>query len=817
MIVVKVRDREIRIAPTAPVTSGSVGLPVAWTFSEEWEGLAKTAVFRGSDTARDVVLTDDSCVVPADVLTRSDGPLEIGVRGVRVEHDEDTDEDVVTVVIPTIWGRIDRIYDGTIPSEADPSVPEPDWTEQVKAAATEALSKATAVEEAAARGDFKGDKGDTGDRGPAGPVGPVGPPGDVGPTGPVGPAGQDAPDDYILVQTTQPSSSTNCIWVDPSNEDEVVLATASDLNTAVSGLNAAIGQKQDAPATAGTAGQVLGLNSQLAPVWVNQSGGGGDVTRQEFDALEGRVDDLEDDTSDLKSAIVRNVRDKYRFCNGGFSRAGSKLSATYSAFYLITGDFIQPNVKNISVDSGYKITCMAFNKSDLSFAGFMDGINSFTKTASRPVYYVDTLDFSTLRTLFPDYVFRVEQTNNATASGTNTPITPNEADSAVFTETPTEGVRAYYADEMDKTISEVEKAMSEPSLVFPLVTDIHFASLTNLSTLFNTFVENLSYFRNFIKCDFVANLGDQTDGDVSKDITIDRAIWMMHAFVEPYFYYFTIGNHDTNYYAQGPGTSLSLDQYFPAYLANTRAVHFDGISDYPLNFYADFDEIGVRIVQIDANYGGRYAYSNKTAQWLTGEALNTNYTVLLLTHLSPISTQNWEGRAIANGSGVLSALSNFAQNGTLIQLCGHSHADYYFTDPWLSVFNGCQKLEQTDTTGSGYTSIQNYQGSIISPARERRTSTEDLWSCCVLKPLSGELDVIRFGAGANRYFHYKATSVSGTHTLTSVLSNAVVWTTSDASVANVADGTITAVGVGSCQITATDADGNFETWTVSVT
>lgn len=170
MIVVKVRDREIRVAPTAPVTSGSVGLPVRWTFSEEWDGLTKTAVFRGSDTARDVLLTEDACVVPAEVLEQSGGPLEIGVRGVRVEHDEDTDEDVVSVVIPTIWGRIDRIYDGTIPSAADPSVPEPDWTEQVKAAAAEALSKATAVEEAAARGDFDGEPGP---EGPAGADGTV--------------------------------------------------------------------------------------------------------------------------------------------------------------------------------------------------------------------------------------------------------------------------------------------------------------------------------------------------------------------------------------------------------------------------------------------------------------------------------------------------------------------------------------------------------------------------------------------------------------------------------------------------------------------
>ena len=46
----------------------------------------------------------------------------------------------------------------------------------------------------------------------------------------------------------------------------------------VDDLKNAIDQKQDAPSTAGTAGQVLGLNNSLQPVWVNQSGGGGDVS-----------------------------------------------------------------------------------------------------------------------------------------------------------------------------------------------------------------------------------------------------------------------------------------------------------------------------------------------------------------------------------------------------------------------------------------------------------------------------------------------------------------------------------------------------------
>ncbi|MBQ3928830.1 MAG: hypothetical protein II711_01905 [Clostridia bacterium] len=53
---------------------------------------------------------------------------------------------------------------------------------------------------------------------------------------------------------------------------------ATDLTDAINKLGTAINGKQDKPATAGTAGQVLGLDNNLDPVWVNQSGGGGGTT-----------------------------------------------------------------------------------------------------------------------------------------------------------------------------------------------------------------------------------------------------------------------------------------------------------------------------------------------------------------------------------------------------------------------------------------------------------------------------------------------------------------------------------------------------------
>ena len=51
--------------------------------------------------------------------------------------------------------------------------------------------------------------------------------------------------------------------------------SADKLASEFSELKNEIEDKQDAPETAGTAGQVLGLNSNLDPVWLDQTGGGG--------------------------------------------------------------------------------------------------------------------------------------------------------------------------------------------------------------------------------------------------------------------------------------------------------------------------------------------------------------------------------------------------------------------------------------------------------------------------------------------------------------------------------------------------------------
>ena len=500
-----------------------------------------------------------------------------------------------------------------------------------------------------------------------------------------------------------------------------------------------------------------------------------------------------------------------RFGNGGWARTGGVVSTAASARILASGEYIEDGVAYAKItDENYVIAVHAWDDSG-TWQGFLTGPAVLTTDSSAEVYWTDKIDFNALREAYPAYHFRIVVYNRLTAEGTNTNITPEEAVHVCFYGEVPE-IKAYYAEEMEKTLDTVREAITEPALVFPMMTDIHFMSGLHPFTTFNTGADNVKYFAKHLPIDFMLNLGDNTDGNTTPAETMRRSKHMLDRFAEigaPY--YMVIGNHDTNYYQSA--VKLTGTETFMAYLSNTRGVVFDD-SEYNLSYYKDFEELGVRLLVLDLNYLAQYTSAATLAAWVSGTALNTSKTILLCSHLSMYKYQNWANQGIGNSAGIVSALENFVNNGgKVVQLCGHAHADYYFNNPWLYVVSSCQKLEQADVTGENYQSITGEIGDIVSPARALGTVTEDLWTACVLKPKSQELDMIRFGAGVDRRFHYGKLNAASAGTLTTVLSD-VTWTTSDAAVATVSNGTVTAVGTGMCQITATDAEGNFETWTV---
>lgn len=99
------------------ITSGTVGLPVEFTFDSHWDGLSKTAVFMANRVQINVENLEAETVVPWEVLQKPKVWLSIGVYGVNADGD---------VAIPTIWANVCVISVGTEPDgdpATDPKLP----------------------------------------------------------------------------------------------------------------------------------------------------------------------------------------------------------------------------------------------------------------------------------------------------------------------------------------------------------------------------------------------------------------------------------------------------------------------------------------------------------------------------------------------------------------------------------------------------------------------------------------------------------------------------------------------------------------------
>lgn len=137
----------------AILTSGRVGEQISFTFSPDWDRLLKTAVFIAGKESRDVVLTEDTCNIPPEVLVFPGENLRVGVFGETADK---------TLVIPTIYASAGIIRPGASPSGMSSTPPTPSWPEQVQAIAVEAISVADSVRSDANEGKFNGPAGEPG-------------------------------------------------------------------------------------------------------------------------------------------------------------------------------------------------------------------------------------------------------------------------------------------------------------------------------------------------------------------------------------------------------------------------------------------------------------------------------------------------------------------------------------------------------------------------------------------------------------------------------------------------------------------------------
>ena len=111
--------KSVRICKQHPITAGMVGATVSFSFSPEWEGLNKTAVFQrpSDELTRDVLSIGETVTIPAEVVAEAGGKLLVGVYGVNAEG---------TLVIPTLWADLGHVRYAAEPSgdeSTDPALP----------------------------------------------------------------------------------------------------------------------------------------------------------------------------------------------------------------------------------------------------------------------------------------------------------------------------------------------------------------------------------------------------------------------------------------------------------------------------------------------------------------------------------------------------------------------------------------------------------------------------------------------------------------------------------------------------------------------
>ena len=274
----------------------------------------------------------------------------------------------------------------------------------------------------------------------------------------------------------------------------------------------------------------------------------------------------------------------------------------------------------------------------------------------------------------------------------------------------------------------------------------------------------------------------------------------------------TIGNHEWNNPRNNNNTFELME----------KEEQFSVMDDKTFSYYIDFPKTKLRMFVISCDYDS--SVPPDARKWFASQLLEipTGYNVILISHVGLVENSGTISKH--SGYGFLHAILTAWKNRTSITLwnvpynyseakgkflfaiTGHSHKDAYMYE------NGILTIGTT---------CDSYSGELGGLTRTPGTVLEqafDIVNSKVDDTNGNAVYLTRIGAGVNRAFNYTPTEIANgnTKTVVSKLTGSLTWGTSDSSVATISNGVISAVNAGTAVITATDANGNFETWLVIV-
>lgn len=329
------------------------------------------------------------------------------------------------------------------------------------------------------------------------------------------------------------------------------------------------------------------------------------------------------------------------------------------------------------------------------------------------------------------------------------------------------GIKPYYVEEIAKTKASIMELTDEPCLVFPMISDIHYLSVTSeVPDLISTSIDNMLELQKSMLFDFLVCLGDVCVGDKAKNTTQSeiRYVWdQLKRSKLPI--YACVGNHDDNRYETDKTQLLDNNMLFNLMMRDAGQVMYDMSLMNGTNFYKDFPHLKIRLVFVNSNEigGANVVFADQTASWFE-YAMNTEYDTYVFSHGSPVNFSRAEDSTTPkNGDKMVSIMRNSPNFKMFFH--GHNHYDCEFTAPFndtnnpilafSQMCNKCQNKEVSDASPAA----------AVRPLRTPGTVTEDCFDIVVIRPKSGKVNLVRFGAGVDREFNVN----TGTSTGESVL------------------------------------------------
>lgn len=234
------------------------------------------------------------------------------------------------------------------------------------------------------------------------------------------------------------------------------------------------------------------------------------------------------------------------------------------------------------------------------------------------------------------------------------------------------------------------KATQGNDFTFLVQTDPHFWVGGDKKT-----ADNAKGMSHYVELDFVACLGDLIRGYAYEEDKPANTAKCLEELTRRYTenancpVLMTFGNHDTNAsWCREFGTAdMQLNQYDHYFTVIEKLKALNGsdmvVEELCNYYYMDFPDFGIRVVMLnttDGDYMGKYdstsVISTRQSEWFRDKALDTDLSVIVMSHIPLISAFPDADRKAAKGSqAILDAVESFVASGGdfIAYMYGHVH------------------------------------------------------------------------------------------------------------------------------------------------